>query len=270
MLAPCAASEQAIPRPIPLVEPVTRAVFLAACVSPEVSDYNRLTPVLAWISSRNARRGFDQLQSLLGHVDHAEVRNDAIHHAHTRQRQRALGQDLHVFGAVLFLGGVFHQNDHPLDAGHEVHRATHALDHLAGDHPVGQVARLAHLHRTENRQVDLAAANHRKALIAAEDGAAGQRGHGLLACVDQVGIHFVFHGKRTDAQHAVFALQPDFLVAGVVGNQRRDTDAEVDVETVLQLLGSARRHLVLCPGHVGLLSWLLGWCASRCASRAWH
>ena len=38
------------------------------------------------------------------------------------------------------LGGVLHHHHHALDAGDQVHRAAHALDHLAGDHPVGEVA----------------------------------------------------------------------------------------------------------------------------------
>ena len=50
--------------------------------------------------------------------------------------------------------------------------------------------------------------------------------------------------------HAVLALQPDFDVrAHVVGHERRQADAQVDVEAVLQLLRGTRRHLVLSPGH---------------------
>src|SRR3712207_8809459 len=42
----------------------------------------------------------------------------------------------------------------------------------------------------------------------------------------------------------VLGLQPDFLVTGEVGHQRRDADAEVHVEAVLEFLGRARGHLV--------------------------
>ena len=38
-------------------------------------------------------------------------------------------------------------------------------------------------------------------------------------------------------------------VGDVVGHQRRDPDAEVDIEAVAQLLGGAGRHLVAGPGH---------------------
>ena len=62
------------------------------------------------------------------------------------------GQDLQVDRAVLLLGRVLHDDDHALDAGDEVHRAAHALDHLAGDHPVGEVAVSRHLHGAEDRR----------------------------------------------------------------------------------------------------------------------
>ncbi len=71
------------------------------------------------------------------------------------QRQVTLFQQL---GAVL--GGMFHHHHDALDAGDEVHRAAHALDHLAGDHPVGEIAVLRHLHRAEDREIDMAAADH--------------------------------------------------------------------------------------------------------------
>ena len=58
-----------------------------------------------------------------------------------------------------------------LARGDEIHRAAHALDHLARDHPVGEVALLADLHRAEDGEVDVPAADHREALGAREDGA---------------------------------------------------------------------------------------------------
>ena len=56
--------------------------------------------------------------------------------------------------------------------------------------------------------------------------------------------------ERAYAQHAVLGLEPHFLVAGEVGHQRRDADAEVDVEAVFEFLRRARGHLVLGPRHV--------------------
>jgi hypothetical protein len=45
---------------------------------------------------------------------------------------------------------VFHQDNHPLAAVNEVHRATHAFDCLAADHPVGDIPQARHLHRAED------------------------------------------------------------------------------------------------------------------------
>ena len=200
--------------------------------------------------TRHAGRQFNHLQAQRRYVHHRQVGDDAVHHAHAGQRQRASRQNFQVHGAVFLFGDMLHQHDHALDAGDQVHRAAHALDHLARNHPVGQVALLADLHRAQDGQVDLAAANHRKAVMTAEDRRTRQRGHGLLAGVDQVGVHRIFSRERADAQHAILGLQPDFLVAGnEVGNQRRNADAEVDVETVFEFLGSSGRHLVLGPRH---------------------
>jgi hypothetical protein len=75
-------------------------------------------------------------------------------------------------------------------------------------------------------------------------------GDRLLAGVDEVGIDVVFGRERANAQHAVLALQPDFDVGGhVIGHQRGNADAKVDVIAVVQFAGGARRHLVLCPRH---------------------
>jgi hypothetical protein len=183
-------------------------------------------------------------------IKDAEVGDQSVHHAHARQGQRALGQDLEVFGAVLLLGHMLHQHDDALDASHQVHRAAHALDHLAGDHPVGQVAVLADLHGTQDGQVDLAAADHGKAVVAAKDAAALDGGHRLLAGVDQVGVDFVLGGERADAQHAVLGLQPHLLVGGhKIGHQRGNAYPEVDVKTVFELTGRTGGHLVLIPRH---------------------
>ena len=75
------------------------------------------------------------------------------------QRQVAVVQELRPV-----LGDVLHHHDDALDAGDEVHRAAHALDHLAGDHPVGEIAVLGDLHRAEDGEVDVAAADHREGI----------------------------------------------------------------------------------------------------------
>jgi hypothetical protein len=69
---------------------------------------------------------------------------------------------------------------------------------------LAKIALFADLHRAEDRQVDLAAADHREAFMAAENGRALDGGDGLLAGVDQVGVDFVFRWERADTEHAVF------------------------------------------------------------------
>ena len=49
-----------------------------------------------------------------------------------------------------------------------IHGAAHALHHLAGDHPVREIALLVDLQRAEDREVDVAAAHHRERVGAAE------------------------------------------------------------------------------------------------------
>ena len=68
--------------------------------------------------------------------------------------------------------------------------------------------------------------------------------------VSELGVDLVAVGLGTHAEHAVLALQRDVHPLGdVVGDQRRDADAEVDVIAVAQLLRRPRRHLVAVPGH---------------------
>ena len=97
-------------------------------------------------------------------TEHPEVGDDHVDHAGASQRQRALVQELGVDAAVLVLGRVLHDHHDLLDAGDQVHGTAHALHHLAGDHPVGEVAILADLHGAEQREVDVAATDHREAV----------------------------------------------------------------------------------------------------------
>src|SRR3546814_5846787 len=56
-----------------------------------------------------------------------------------RQRQSAFRDIL----GIAVLGRVLHNDDNLFDAGDKIHRATHALDHFAGNHPVGDIAILS-------------------------------------------------------------------------------------------------------------------------------
>ena len=67
-----------------------------------------------------------------------------------------------------FFGGVFHDADDLLDGRDQVHRAAHALDHLAWDHPVGDVAICRDFHRAKHGQDDMLAMDHGEAVCDGE------------------------------------------------------------------------------------------------------
>jgi hypothetical protein len=71
---------------------------------------------------------------------------------------------------------------------------------------------------------------------AVEVAAGRQLRDGLLAGIDQVRVLLPLIGEGAEAEHAVLALQlHGHAVGHVVRHQRRDADAEVHVEAVLQL-----------------------------------
>src|SRR5690606_15167370 len=179
--------------------------------------------------------------SVGGDVEDGGLGDDAVDDAHAGQRERALVDDLG--GAVL--GGVLHHHDDAAGAGDEVHRAAHALDELAGDLPVGDVAGGGDLHGAEDRGGHLPAADHAEAGGGVEDRGAWAEGDGLLAGVDEVGVLLPLVGEGAHAHHAVLGLEGDVHAAReVVGDQGGHADAEVDVVAVAQLGRGDRGHLV--------------------------
>ena len=98
--------------------------------------------------------------------------------------------------ALAVLGGVVLQHHQPAGAGGQIHRAAHPGDEPAGDGPVGQVAVAGDLQPAENRQVDVAAADHGERLRRVEHAGAGERGHRLLAGVDEAGVDLVLGAGR--------------------------------------------------------------------------
>src|SRR5262245_27173928 len=145
---------------------------------------------------------------------------------------------------------MLHHHHDPLDPGDEVHGAAHALHHLARNHPIGEVAVLGYLHGAEDREVDVPAADHGEAVGGGKIARGRDFSDRLLAGIDEIGVLFALVAERTEAQHAVLALQLHaHAVTNVVRHQRRYADAEIDIEAVAQLLGSAFGHLLASPGH---------------------
>src|SRR3546814_13556461 len=101
---------------------------------------------------------------------------------------------------------MIHEHDDAPDACDEIHRAAHALHHLSRDHPVGDVAIFRDLHRTEDRKIDVPAADHAETVgrgYIARDGELGDR---LLAGIDDVAVALGAAGDGPEAEHAVFRL----------------------------------------------------------------
>lgn len=101
----------------------------------------------------------------------------------------------------------------------------------------------------------MAAAHHREGIGMVEERAAGQQRDVLLAGIDQLVVLVAGLGRRAHAEHAVLAVQEDFLVgAEVVGHQGRHADAEVRVGAFGDVLGDALRHLIAGQSfHGGVL-----------------
>jgi hypothetical protein len=117
----------------------------------------------------HARVKFDQGQaSPRIDFEHAQVGDDQMDHALAGERQRALGGSW----ACRPWRCVPSARSHA-DAGHQIHRAAWALDHLARHHPVGQVSGFGHFQAAEDGQVDVPAADHREGIGAGEKAAAG-------------------------------------------------------------------------------------------------
>src|SRR6185369_3772639 len=114
--------------------------------------------------SCRARGDLPEDKSLRRDFDDGHLGDDQVDDLQAGKRQRATLQDL----MTPVPGRVFHRDDDLLCTGDEIHGAAHSLDHLAGNHPIGEVARLVNLQRAEHSQVDVAAAHHRKRIGAAE------------------------------------------------------------------------------------------------------
>jgi hypothetical protein len=116
-----------------------------------------------------------------------------------------------------------------LGAHQQVHGAAHARHHLAGDHPVGDVAVLVDFQRAQDGVVHMTAPDDGKRGAGVEEAAAGHDGDWLTAGVDQVGIHLGrIGGRRAQAHKAVIRLKQLLDAFGnVVGHLGRHAVAEM-------------------------------------------
>ncbi|KAI6751388.1 hypothetical protein HG531_006084 [Fusarium graminearum] len=121
----------------------------------------------------------------------------------------------------------------------KIHSTTEALD-LSGKHPVGQVTIGADLHGSQDGKVDATAADHAKALLAAEDGGTRLESDSLLTSVDQISVLLTLLGVGSKAKNTVLRLELDLnLGADEARCEHGHTNTQVGVHAVLELLRSA-------------------------------
>lgn len=97
----------------------------------------------------------------------------------------------------------------------------------------------------------MAAADHAKAVRTGEIAGGRQFGDGLLAGIDEIGIFLSLIGERSHAEHTVLALKLNAHAGrDIIGDKGGNTDAKIDVKTVLQFLCGPFGHLIACPGHL--------------------
>src|SRR6516162_3342280 len=157
---------------------------------------------------------------------------------------------------------MFHQNDDAPDADDEIHGPAHTLHHPTRDHPVCEITVLGHLHRSEDRNVNMPSADHPEGLRAVEIARRWQLGDRLFAGINEVRILFALERERTHAEHAVLTLQLNGDACRYkVRHESRDADAEIDIEAILQLCRGTARHFVARPGHIACSSCSISTCA---------
>ena len=112
--------------------------------------------------------------------------------------------------------------------------------------PVGEVARGRHLEGAEHAEVEMAAAHHREA--SRRGGRYAPPGSSVTGCLPALMRSWSSSPvarRGAHAEEAVLAVQDDLAVLRqVVGHQRRQADAEVDVGALGDVAGDARGHLV--------------------------
>ena len=146
----------------------------------------------------------------------------------------------------LALCRVLHSDNHTLGSGNQIHRAAHAGDHLAWNHPVGETPLRIYLKAAEHGHVDVTATDKTKGHCAVEGAGPRQRTYRPPSGIGEGGVHHAIFRDRAGADQSVLRLEIHVnAVRNVVGNQSRNADAEIDEHTRSQLSRDA-------PGDDGL------------------
>ena len=104
---------------------------------------------------RGARMQFGEDEpAAMFHLEYTQVGDDEVNDSQARDGQRALFQNL--WAAVP--RAMLHYRHDAFHPGDEIHRSAGTLDHLAGNHPVSDVALIRHFEGAENGKIDVAAA----------------------------------------------------------------------------------------------------------------
>src|SRR5215212_693355 len=171
------------------------------------------------------RRDLFQYDTLLIDGEGGVLGDDQVRRAGSGERKRALLDDLRL-ALLCQVGG---RDDDGLRPHEQVHRPTYTQDRLAGDGPVGYVSQPVHLKYAEHGDGDVATPYHGERLGAREVGGADVLRDRQLPGVDQFRVHLLGLRGGAGADHAVLRMQEDLDAFGhVIGNERRQSDAEVD------------------------------------------
>src|SRR5690606_25931037 len=110
--------------------------------------------------------------------------------------------------------------------------------------PIGKVAIFSDFIGTQNRDIQMTAAHHRKAVSVVEERSAGVQRHSLLAGVDQIPVFFTGSRSLAKVENAVFGMVDDFAPVRLeLGDHFGKADAKIDIGAVLNVLRRAPRDL---------------------------
>ncbi|MNV31898.1 hypothetical protein D3C71_1232200 [compost metagenome] len=140
-----------------------------------------------------------------------------------------LGDDKDLFGAM-----------------HEIHGATDCRNALRADTPVCQIPALRNLQCPKDRNIEMAAADHREAVRMMEERSALLQRHCLFAGIDEVPVLFARLRRLAEIEDPVFRME-DRLPARrlVAGDHFGKADTEIDIGAIDNVLRRA-------PGDLGV------------------